>query len=370
MQCREMNVNNAGIIKYHRAAAPQRILFRAIFLPLAGCLVLLIAAPAATAELEAFERCLLEAFKTADDAATLGDLRRRCRREIREEGPAGPGAAEETRHPQDIGALEMKLALDDRLAFRPFTLMAHKPNYLLFASYNASGVNPEPLREYEDDPNYETDNVEAKFQLSFKMPLLVGLFDNRVDVFAAYTNRSFWQVYNDRESRPFRDIDHEPEAWVQVHNDFRILGFTNRLNSVGISHQSNGRSGSLSRSWNRLYAEFLFELENLVISLKPWYRIPEDGDDDDNPDITDYMGHGELRGAYRWGDHTFSLMLRNNLESTFRRGAVELGWSFPLWEYRFFRGYIQYFNGYGESLIDYDQHANSIGAGISLTDWL
>jgi phospholipase A1 len=66
----------------------------------------------------------------------------------------------------------------------------------------------------------------------------------------------------------------------------------------------------------------------------------------------------------------FSAMSRNNLESGFSRGAVELTWSFPLGNYPFLKGYIQYFNGYGESLIDYDNHVNKIGIGFALTDWL
>jgi phospholipase A1 len=63
-------------------------------------------------------------------------------------------------------------------------------------------------------------------------------------------------------------------------------------------------------------------------------------------------------------------MLRNNIESGFSRGAVELAWSFPFLSYRHLKGYLQYYNGYGESLIDYNQHSNSIGVGISITDGL
>jgi phospholipase A1 len=61
-------------------------------------------------------------------------------------------------------------------------------------------------------------------------------------------------------------------------------------------------------------------------------------------------------------------MSRNNLESGFSRGAVELGWSFPLGGYPYMKGYAQYFYGYGESLIDYDRITNRIGLGVSLTD--
>lgn len=63
-------------------------------------------------------------------------------------------------------------------------------------------------------------------------------------------------------------------------------------------------------------------------------------------------------------------MSRKNIESGFSKGAVELGWSFPLWEIPYFKGYVQYFSGYGESLIDYDEYVNRLGVGIILTNLL
>ena len=61
---------------------------------------------------------------------------------------------------------------------------------------------------------------------------------------------------------------------------------------------------------------------------------------------------------------------QNNLESGFSRGGLELSWSFPLWNWPYLRGYVQYYTGYGESLIDYDQYVNRLGIGFSLSDWL
>ena len=66
----------------------------------------------------------------------------------------------------------------------------------------------------------------------------------------------------------------------------------------------------------------------------------------------------------------FSIMSRNNLESGFQRGALQLSWSFPLFKWPYLKGYVQYFTGYGESLIDYDHYVNTIGFGLSLTDCL
>jgi phospholipase A1 len=82
---------------------------------------------------------------------------------------------------------------------------AHAPqaNYILLASYNSSDYNADSFREQYNDPTIEIDDTEVKFQLSIKTPLAVGLFKDRMDIFAAYTNRSFWQLYNDDVSSPF-----------------------------------------------------------------------------------------------------------------------------------------------------------------------
>ena len=79
------------------------------------------------------------------------------------------------------------------------------------------------------------------------------------------------------------------------------------------------------------------------------------------------MGYGELRFGYKMGEYNLGMMLRNNLRSE-NRGAVQLDWSFPI--NNRFRGYVQYFNGYGESLIDYNDSVNRLSIGIMLTDWL
>lgn len=101
-------------------------------------------------------------------------------------------------------------------------------------------------------------------------------------------------------------------------------------NSVGVVHQSNGRGGVLSRSWNPIFTGFVLEKGDFALAFEPWHRIPEDKEDDDNPDITDYLGHSELRVAHKWGEQIFSAMSRNNMDSGFSKGAVELRWSFPL----------------------------------------
>ena len=304
--------------------------------------------------------CMTRKVLQASESMTIGDLRLECEKEIND----GTYTVQEN----ETEVISERMKQDKEHVLQPFTLMSHKPNYILLGAYNSTGYNAEVYREGHNDPSIEVDDTEAQFQVSIKTPLAVNLFDT-MDIYAAYTNHSFWQVYNDN-SAPFRETNHEPEGWVQFNPKWEFLGFHNTANLFGIVHQSNGRGGSLSRSWNRLFANFVAERGNLALSFKPWYRIPEDDEDDDNPDITDYLGHYELRAAYKWKEHVFGVMSRNNLESGFSKGAVEISWSFPLWDYPYLKGYVQYFTGYGESLIDYNSYVNRIGIGVALTDFL
>jgi len=305
------------------------------------------------------QECLLKALETAPGTTTVDELRAQCQAEQMT-------AAEKDEEKSIIGA---RIYTDDENVLRPFTLMSHRPNYILLAAYNGD-PNNEPYRESTGDPNLELDDVESQFQISIKMPLGIDLFKNKVDIYAAFTLRAFWQVYNSEVSAPFRETNYEPEIWVQFRPEWSFWGIRNAVNGLGFNHQSNGRSEPLSRSWNRIFANFVFEKGNLVFNIKPWYRISEDDDDDNNPDITDYLGHFQIGAAYKWREHTFSIMSRNNLESGFSEGAVEGTWSFPLGSYKYLKGYIQGFTGYGQSLVDYNVHHSSIGIGFAITDWL
>ncbi len=277
-------------------------------------------------------------------------------------------ATEQDKDRQAAGASEPVATECQKFALSPF-----RPNYILPLSYNSSPNFP-PFRNYAR----KMDKAEVKFQVSLKGPVYKGVFNGYGDLYAAYTNISWWQAYNKELSSPFRETNHEPELFMVFPMQTAVLGMTFSLAMVGISHQSNGRSGDLSRSWNRLYANVLLERGDFVFSIKPWYRLKEDKKDpnepgypnvkgDDNPDIAKYMGHGELRFGYKIGTHQFGMMVRNNLRSSNNKGAVQLDWTLPLGD--MFRGYIQYFNGYGESLVDYNASSNRISIGLALSEW-
>lgn len=271
-------------------------------------------------------------------------------------------AEEATSNEEEVSALDRRIEAERSTRFKPFVLTPHKPNYVLPVTYNETPNNAPFVTS-----NYgELDNYEIKFQISVKFPIVDNLFGEQGSIQFAYTNLSFWQAYNKQASRPFRETVHEPELFLIFENDWEFLGFTNRLIQLGIVHQSNGQSGTESRSWNRFYADFIFEKGNYYLSFRPWVRLGLAGQDD-NPDIETYLGHGEFRAVYAGSKHILSLMLRNNFHSP-NYGAMEVNWSFPL--SRRAKWFIQYFYGYGESLIDYNAPVNRLGIGIALTDWL
>jgi phospholipase A1 len=255
----------------------------------------------------------------------------------------------------------------------PFVMTPHNVNYILPATYNTS-PNTAPFDKDMAERSLGLDNVEAKFQVSFKFPLMYNVFGDNGHLFVAYTNQSYWQVYNKDISSPFRETNHEPEIFMMFNNDWQLGPLRNSFWGVGAAHQSNGKSGSLSRSWNRLYGTMVFDSGPFALAAKVWWRLPEDEkatptspEGDDNPDIEDYMGNFELTGIYGIDEHRFTMMLRNNLSSP-NYGAFEATWSYPIIGQ--LRIYTQYFNGYGESLIDYNAHTQRVGIGVSINDIL
>jgi phospholipase A1 len=260
--------------------------------------------------------------------------------------------------------LERLWDLDKESRRGKYAVRFHRSNYILPYTYVVH-PNEEIIRE--DDPTKELTNAEIKFQLSFKVKLWEDILGKNMDLWFGYTQKSFWQFYNFEDSSPFRETNYEPELLLNFRTSYDFLGLKGRFINVGINHQSNGQTEPLSRSWNRVVANFGFERDNFVLLVNTWLRIPESSEDDDNPDIEDYFGYGELQGYYFWKKNRFGVMVRNNFDLNDNHGALQLEWAFPLIER--VSGYIQYFHGYGESLLDYNHNINRIGIGFILKDW-
>jgi phospholipase A1 len=241
----------------------------------------------------------------------------------------------------------------------------HQPNYLLFARYT-SDVNREPYEPLFDAfaEDYDFEDVEAKFQLSFK-GRLATTEDRRWGLWFAYTQQSQWQVYAGDISSPFRETNYMPELFGSFRPGIELGAWQWNLLNFGFTHQSNGRADPISRSWDRLFVEGGIERENLALVVRAWTRVRPGDYEDDNPDITDYLGYGQVTALYRYGEDTFTLMGRGNLATG--KGAAQFTWASrpvlgPM------RVYFQLFSGYGESLIDYDWNQTTVGLGVTLND--
>jgi phospholipase A1 len=327
---------------------------------------------------DSYNTCLINKMKDAISSMTVGEIKEACLAEqsANKDIPAAEIISNTDvivdSDGQPVSSAKARLIRERETAWSPHVLTAHKQNYILPYTHTDK-INP--IYQLTGDEKLE-DKEEAKFQISIKVPLVesdIFVEGDRLDF--GFTLKSFWQVYNNELSAPFRETNYNPELFYTMPTDFKPQGADTAVR-FGIEHESNGRTQLLSRSWNRVYTQFFYAKDNYLISFKPWYRIPEkdkdnprDADGDDNPDIDDYMGYFELNGVATYEKLEFSSLIRNNLRGD-NRGAVELGMSFP---FCFdgcdrIRGYVQYFNGYGESLIDYNHRVERIGIGFLITD--
>ena len=259
-----------------------------------------------------------------------------------------------------------ELARDSKLG--RFNFRAYKPVYLMPAFWS-SAPNETPSSSNPAVPatTQSLHSVETKFQLSFKTKAFENLFGDNGDLWMGYTQVSHWQVYNGGDSRPFRETNYEPELLLVFRNNYTIGGWHGRMLGIGVNHQSNGRADPLSRSWNRVMLNIGLDREGWALVARPWWRI-SDGNADENPGIQDYIGRGDVTLVHEIGGSELSLTARHSLRGGNRsHGALQFEWGFPI--SRTLRGHLQVFDGYGESLIDYNHRATYVGLGISLLEW-
>jgi phospholipase A1 len=313
------------------------------------------------------EHCWLQRLQTASEKTTAADIVRQCQLEATQAEPT-PVIDKPAQKTSLLGDRLTREAFADN---NPHAITAHRLNYMIPTSY-ITGLNEAPFEAADRHADFE--HNEAKFQFSIKAALAKDLVFNNDKLYFAFTTLSFWQVYDRDNSAPFRENDYEPEIFWQIPFDLTLFSKDIYVAGLGFSHQSNGQPVPLSRSWNRIYTNFTWQDGDWVFQLKPWWRIPEskqkdpsDAQGDDNPDIESYMGYFEFMTLLKNHRNELGLTVRNNLQQN-NKGAIQVDWSFPVGNR--LRGYVQGFNGYGESLIDYNVNVSRVGFGIILSDWL
>jgi phospholipase A1 len=248
-------------------------------------------------------------------------------------------------------------------------------SYVMLTQTSVPDNAPSSGNPVNDVPySYDLQRTEIKFAFSLKALVVPStLLGNHNSVWFAYTQQSFWQALDAAHSRPFIESNYEPEL-IFSHRFGDTLaespGFQPFFLNLGAVHQSNGQSDPRSRSWNRLTAQLglvdrLSDTRSLALLIRPWYRIRESPSDDNNPDITHYLGHGDIEALYWSGDNSLSLLARIR--------ALQADFSTPLLfldrgseKKNALQFHVQLFTGYGESLIDYRQRHTTLGLGVSI----
>ena len=280
--------------------------------------------------------------------------------------------ADEATQSDDLAEQPPRLEQERVAGDNPYLFTAHKPNYILPISYTSS-INDTEYRALVPSLADELKQEEVEFQLSLKLRLSDGdLLFQRDGIYFGFTIASFWQLYSQGISAPFRETNYTPEIFYLSplpkklwEGDVGVM--------FGMEHQSNGQIQGFSRSWNRLYAAGFYSKERFVSGLKLWYRLPEkkkssplEPEGDDNPDIYRYFGYSELFLGWRGSAQEYTFRMHGN--PTTGKGGGEVALSFPF--FGRFRGVVKYFNGYGNSLIDYNHFQQRIGVGVLISNLL
>jgi phospholipase A1 len=263
-----------------------------------------------------------------------------------------------------------------------FNIRAYRPISLSLIASDSVNTAPSSSTPGHTASELPYQKTEARIQLSVRTKLAQGFLpqataNGQDALWFAYSQQSYWQVFTPSLSRPFRNTDHEPELIYIVPTpvDFSS-GWRLRYSGISLTHQSNGQSLPLSRSWNRIILMAGMEKgERFTLTGRLWSRISDGDEVDDNPGIEDYVGRAEINASWNINqDNTLILGLRHSL-TQMASGSWRLEWLQTLGQdgrernASGLRLHIQLFGGYGDSLVDYNRWRNVLSVGLSLVDW-
>lgn len=230
-----------------------------------------------------------------------------------------------------------------------------------------------------------TDPEKSKFQFSFKYRFidpqgkLAKKYPLVSSFYFGYTQTSLWNLQ--AESKPFEDTSYKPELFFLSQNiDLSVPWISFFCIQAGLQHESNGQDDPESRSTNYLYAKPIFAFDvgadyHLKVAPKVWVYMHND--DDTNPDLAAYRGYFDLGLKFGKSD---SFVLGSNLRYGTKGGSMQFDGTYPL--FRAIRKifflkedqdsinpniylHAQYYNGYAETLLDYNKKDHALRFGIA-----
>lgn len=273
-------------------------------------------------------------------------------------------------------AYELLSGIDSSKTHQHNKLQTYKLNYFSPFSHRFGGT----YRSYDPSDRYV--NTEAQMELSLRYDFYENLIGYDETYSFGYTQKSFWQIY--KYSTPFRETNYHPEIFVTIPLHTNYKGIELYRAKLAFEHESNGQgdvtsqnlsiSSSLlsqediywlqnsSRSWNFISLEFGLRYNSALVDLKLWHRLSENPHTDDNPDLIDYLGFGEINLFLPYKKHQLHLVGRYNFLENL--GAIEVAYSYPFFDNENILWFVKFFSGFGESLIDYNQKIDTISMGF------
>lgn len=247
-------------------------------------------------------------------------------------------------------------AQEERTSMQEDSLMQALSNIPAFTIYKdnyvVTGVNVAAgkIDKYHSD---------AKFQISLRHRLYRGLLPWRTYVFFTYTQRSFWDIY--RKSAPFSDNNYNPT--IGFGRNFVHEGHIRGIGMLQFEHESNGRDSIWSRSWNRITLTGIYVPDkNYVFQAKAWVAMQVAKE---NEHLTRYAGIGHLAGTYTSNDGRFTgsvLMIKRGGWNLNANWLLEVSYKIFRFDNQYL--FLQYYNGYGESMIRYNHFERYLRIGF------
>jgi len=202
-------------------------------------------------------------------------------------------------------------------------------------------------------------NSDVKFQISFRHRLTKSILPLHSHLFLQYSQKAIWNVFE--ESLPFHDLNFNPGIGVQ-----NLVVYNGRLvgnGTIMLEHESNGRDGEASRSWNKVSVSYAAVIDpRLEVYAKTWIPII---DGQQNKDILKYCG------IFQAGTQFISLNRRWVADVTFvkRQGwnfnfntIVNVGFRFSKKDNQYLM--LHFYDGYGENLLDYNKYHCRLRIGL------
>jgi len=208
---------------------------------------------------------------------------------------------------------------------------------------------------------------QTKFQFSLKYRLFDG-----TGFYFGYTQKSFWNAWGSPLTSALRETNFNPEFLYDfAESPFWILPPV----TLGLEHESNGKDGLDARSWNRAYVQWKTLSSDSVaaVRLKSWVPFMIVAG---NPDILNYLGYTDFEFDWNLLHRpellSFQIDVRKGANLDLTRSSVLIGFVIKPFELLDWKSlsvlngsfYFQYFNGYGESLENYNVPLHGLRAGF------